>query len=169
MALLLTSSAFEEGGHIPVWYTRSAINASPPMGWAGVPEAAESLAILSTSRLRGGRVYYHWLACNIPPEVRCLNGKLPRKRELHKGIIQCRNSSGGYGYNGPSGADECRVRFMLFALDAMLPEGRADEPEESLRAMSDHILEEASLVAYTGIREHRMGNHPRGFDKEGSG
>ncbi len=46
MALSLTSSAFVEGGEIPVKYTCQGDDVSPPVAWQGVPNGTLSLVLI---------------------------------------------------------------------------------------------------------------------------
>jgi hypothetical protein len=165
--MLLTSSAFEDGEHIPIWYTRAETDCSPPLGWADVPRAAESLAVVCTSRESKGRVFYHWVVYNVPPEVRGLDGKQPKEPRIHKGICQSRNSADGWGWRGPDTERARTLRFRLFALDTMLEERDCGDPKKCVRSMDGHLLEEASLVGHVGYHERRVG--PRSVDDPQSG
>jgi hypothetical protein len=42
----LTSSAFADGGEIPVRYTCDGDNVSPPLAWSNLPEGTRSLALV---------------------------------------------------------------------------------------------------------------------------
>ena len=46
MALSITSTAWPAGGEIPAKYTCEGRNVSPPLVFAGVPQAAESLVLI---------------------------------------------------------------------------------------------------------------------------
>lgn len=159
MGLVLTSSAFADGGHIPVWYTCTETDASPPMGWAEIPGGTESLAIVCTSRSKRVDIFYHWLVYNIPPDVHGLDGKQPREKRLHKGICQGRNSDGDIGWRGPACEEERMLRFRLFALDTMLSKNDCRKPSGCLKAMDGHLLDEAALAGYTGYQEHHGKDH----------
>jgi phosphatidylethanolamine-binding protein (PEBP) family uncharacterized protein len=86
--------------------------------------------------------------------VHGLDGKQPTDKRLHKGICQGRNSDGEIGWRGPACDEERRLRFRLFALDAMLAEKDCRKPASCLRAMDGHVLDEAALIGYTGYLEH---------------
>lgn len=156
MSLLLTSSAFENGDPVPVWYTRQETDCSPPLGWAGVPDSAESLAVVCTSREGKGEVFYHWVVYNIPPDVRGLDGKQPKEPALHKGIRQSRNSAGGWGWQGPDTRRRRILRFRIFALDKVLDEDECGDPERCVRSMDGHLLSETTLVGHVGYRGETM-------------
>ena len=160
MNLLLTSSAFQDGNSVPVWYTRAEIDCSPPVGWAGVPDAAESLALICSSRGGKGNVFYHWVVYNIPPDVHGLDGKQAKDPSLHKGICQSRNSAGGWGWEGPDINRRKILRFRLLALDAVLDEDGCGDPGRCVRSMEGHLLAEAALVGRVGNREERAGKRP---------
>jgi phosphatidylethanolamine-binding protein (PEBP) family uncharacterized protein len=42
----MRSSAFEAGGEIPPRHTCDGEDVSPPLGWDGVPEGTQSLALI---------------------------------------------------------------------------------------------------------------------------
>src|ERR1041385_8202734 len=47
MTIKLTSSAFQEGGLIPVQYTCEGQNVSPPLAWDTVPAETKTLALIA--------------------------------------------------------------------------------------------------------------------------
>ena len=46
MSMFIRSAVFEEGGAIPGIYTCDGEDISPPLEWAGIPEAARSLVLI---------------------------------------------------------------------------------------------------------------------------
>ena len=46
MAMTLSSSAFQQNGHIPSKYTCEGEDVSPPLAWEGVPDGAKSLVLI---------------------------------------------------------------------------------------------------------------------------
>ena len=47
MAIVVTSSAFKEGGMIPAKYTCDGQNISPPLKWQQAPQGTKSFALIS--------------------------------------------------------------------------------------------------------------------------
>jgi phosphatidylethanolamine-binding protein (PEBP) family uncharacterized protein len=64
-------------------------------------------------------------------------------------VVQGTNSQGNVGYDGPLGAEGRRYRyaFRLYALDARLDLAPKADAPALLKAMADHVLEEATLEA----------------------
>ncbi|MCI0597372.1 MAG: YbhB/YbcL family Raf kinase inhibitor-like protein, partial [candidate division Zixibacteria bacterium] len=65
-AFKVTSSAFQEGGRIPVPYTCNGLNISPPLAWAGAPAGTESFAIICDDLDANYKTFSHWVIFNIP-------------------------------------------------------------------------------------------------------
>jgi Raf kinase inhibitor-like YbhB/YbcL family protein len=141
-----TSSAFTHEGKIPSKCTCDGENVNPPLGISGIPENAESLALIMEDpdvprNLREDGMWDHWVVFNMPPDLTDIQeGAEPPGAA---GI----GTNGETGYMGPCPPDrEHRYFFKLFALDTML-----DLPEKSTKAdveaaVEDHILDEAVLM-----------------------
>ncbi|NTV46393.1 MAG: YbhB/YbcL family Raf kinase inhibitor-like protein [Chlorobiales bacterium] len=77
MVLILTSSAFQNGGEIPATYTCEGSNISPPLVWSGVPEGAKSLVLIvddpdAPDPDAPKMTWVHWVLYNIPVSVKSL-------------------------------------------------------------------------------------------------
>jgi Raf kinase inhibitor-like YbhB/YbcL family protein len=79
--MVLTSSAFKDGGAIPVKMAGNAAgnancvggNVSPPLSWTGIPANTKTLAILVTDAEGGrGMGVDHWVSYGIPVSVTSL-------------------------------------------------------------------------------------------------
>ncbi|MGE5298152.1 MAG: YbhB/YbcL family Raf kinase inhibitor-like protein [Acidobacteriaceae bacterium] len=144
--MVITSLAFENQGKIPVEYTCNGENVSPPLLISGVPEEAQSLALILEDpdvpkSFKPDGLFVHWLAWDIPPDIT----ELPEGIEP-PGVIG-QNGAGKAGYTGPCPPDrEHRYFFKLFALDTLLTDARIANREDLLKAMEGHILAEAELV-----------------------
>jgi Raf kinase inhibitor-like YbhB/YbcL family protein len=110
--LVLTSSAFEDGGTVPQRYTCTGRNESPPLQWSGVPDDAGSLALVVTDPDAPGGTYVHWVVFNLDKTTRSLSpGALPA------GTRQARNSAGHARYDGPCPPNGTHhYRFTVYAL-----------------------------------------------------
>jgi len=79
----LTSPAFADGDPIPERYGYTADDVNPPLSIAGVPEEAESLALIvddPDAMEPAGKVWDHWLVWNVPADTTPLalrRGQLP--------------------------------------------------------------------------------------------
>ncbi|MCI0499527.1 MAG: YbhB/YbcL family Raf kinase inhibitor-like protein [Planctomycetales bacterium] len=147
MNLDVTSAAFENGGLIPPKYTADGQDISPPLGWSGVPEGTQSLALICDDPDAPVGTWVHWLMWNIPPEVTGLNENIPPNAALENGIRQGTTDFNQIGYGGPAPPSGThRYFFKIYALDSMLnlPPGATKPGLE--KAMSGHILAKGELM-----------------------
>jgi hypothetical protein len=144
MTLELTSPAFDDGAAIPRQYGYTEENVNPPLAISGVPDDAESLALLvddPDAVEPAGKVWDHWTVFDVPPDL----------TEIPEGwsatdATEGRNDYGGVGYGGPNPPDrEHTYRFRLFALDTTLSLGSDATKDDVEDAMSGHVLAEAQL------------------------
>jgi len=161
--LLMTSTAWEDGGVIPDKFTQAAgpTAPSPALSWSQVPPGTQSFVLIMNdpepaipAKSSKGDVT-HWLAWNIPgtstglPEG-VMAGDLP------DGTKQ--QSLRGNGYMGPGAppGPYHHYTFTLYAVDTKIdvaPSQNAfDTRTALLSAMDGHVLSKAVLVA----RFHRQ-------------
>jgi Raf kinase inhibitor-like YbhB/YbcL family protein len=156
--LVLSSSAFEDGGVIPDKYTQKAPQPSPsiPFNWTGTPAGTQSfvlilhdLDVVTNKTLTDS---LHWLAWNIPATATSLPEGVPNVAQLPDGTVQIthRNTIGfvGPGWPGPS---YHHYTAELFALDTKLSLGTTATRDEVMAAANGHILGRAALAG----RVHR--------------
>ena len=157
--LLMTTTAWEDGGVIPDKYTQAAgaTAPSPALSWSQVPPGTQSFVLIMNdpepaipAKSSKGDVT-HWLAWNIPgtstglPEG-VMAGDLP------DGTKQ--QSLRGNGYMGPGAppGPYHHYTFELYALDIKLdvpqgtPQQAADTRNAVVNAMDGHVLGKAVLV-----------------------
>lgn len=67
----LTSSAFADGGTLPIQYSGDGIGISPPLAWTGVPEGTVELALMMTTQALDGEKW-NWVLYGIPASVTSL-------------------------------------------------------------------------------------------------
>jgi Raf kinase inhibitor-like YbhB/YbcL family protein len=125
----LTSTAFEEGGTIPVLYTCDGADVSPPLAWERVPSGTPSLAILVEDPDADGGTFVHWSAYRFAPsrDNRLDEGQAPVRSR------QGKNSFGKEFYRGPcpsEGDDPHRYVFAIYALRAQPKLEQGAEPEQ---------------------------------------
>ena len=144
-SLELTSPAFVDGGPIPREYGYTEANRSPPLEVDGVPEAAESLALVvddPDTVEPAGKVWDHWVVWNIDPE----STTIPEDWDAAS-AVEGQNDYGEHGYGGPSPPDrEHTYRFRCYALDTVLDLEAGSTRADLQREIDGHVLNEAQLT-----------------------
>ncbi|WP_049888131.1 MULTISPECIES: YbhB/YbcL family Raf kinase inhibitor-like protein [unclassified Natrinema] len=140
----LESQAFDDGDRIPEEYGYTETNVNPPLEIRGVPDDAETLALIvddPDAIEPAGTVWDHWIVWNVPPET----GTIPEDWDAAD-AIEGTNDFGERGYGGPNPPDrEHTYRFRLFALETSLdlePDAAAADLESTIE---EHVLEQARL------------------------
>jgi Raf kinase inhibitor-like YbhB/YbcL family protein len=142
-AFTLTSTAFVDGGAIPVRLTCDGASTSPALEWSGAPAATGALALTVLDPDANG--FVHWLIYDIPGAAA---GSLPEGITTSSPIPQGLNGAGKAGYTGPcppSGVH--RYVFTLYALDGPLGLQAHPHRAEVETAMQGHILAKVVLTA----------------------
>jgi Raf kinase inhibitor-like YbhB/YbcL family protein len=134
------TSAFQDGGNIPVKYTCDGDNVSPPLTIDDVPPETKSLALIVEDPDAPRGTFTHWVVWGMDPGTHELReDKIPPKAS------QIENDFGGADYGGPcppSGTH--RYFFRLYALDTIgMPPSDAGHFHQ---AIADHVLEESSVM-----------------------
>ena len=139
----LTSSFFSGGGKIPRVCGYKNGNKEPTLAVSGLPNEAESLAlIMDDPDAMGavGKVWVHWVVWNF---TWFADGKPHWDRPTKQGMTDF----GEVGYGGPAPPDKRHTYvFKLYALDCKL-----DLPDKSTKAdvekaMEGHIVDLATLT-----------------------
>jgi Raf kinase inhibitor-like YbhB/YbcL family protein len=147
--LTVTSTAFSEGGSIPLKYSGYGENLSPPLKIAGISPAVKSLAIIMDDPDAPSGTFTHWLIWNIPTANADIPENVAKTDSVAalSGAAQGRNDTGANGYFGPrppSGTH--RYLFKVYGLDAMLPSLQPGASRSALEnAMAGHILQTGVL------------------------
>ena len=151
MSLILTSSAFSDGGEIPTRFTCEGEDVSPDLSWSDIPANAGSLVLIvddpdAPDPNAPRMVWDHWLLYNLPPGSTGLPEAVT-PQALPAGTLEGVNSWGRTGYGGPCPPiGRHRYFHILYALDTVLPDlGRPDK-NRLLSVMQDHILVHTELV-----------------------
>ena len=151
MGFVLSSTAFEAGGTIPVDYTCDGRDVSPPLVWGTAPEGTVSLALVCDDPDAPAGTWVHWVVYNIPPSRKGLDEAIPAVERLADGTLQGRNDFGRLGYGGPCPPGGThRYFFRLYALDVRLDLPPGARRGELMRAMRGHVLAEAELMGRYG-------------------
>jgi Raf kinase inhibitor-like YbhB/YbcL family protein len=157
--LIMTTTAFEDGGVIPNKYTQADPNAvSPALSWSQVPMGTQSFVLLMHDPEpvlnRSAKMdITHWLIWNIPGTSTGLAEGVAQG-ELPDGSRQV--SLRGNGYMGPGAGPGPyhHYTFELYALDIPtinVPQGTPQMAADTRRAVFDamdgHVVGKAVLVA----------------------
>ena len=149
--MLLTSSAFQNGGAIPSVYTCEGKNISPPLSWSGLPDGTQSLLLIvddpdAPDPAAPKRTFVHWLLYDIPPKASGLPEAVTSEA-LPAGTREGRNDFGRGGYGGPCPPiGRHRYFFKLYALNSELPDLQLPNKAGLESAMQGHVLEQAQLI-----------------------
>ncbi len=150
MAMILSSPAFKQDGHIPSKYTCEGEEVSPPLAWEGVPNGTKSLMLIvddpdAPDPKAPKMVWVHWIVYNIPPSAKGLPENT-REARLPHGASLGLNDFKKREYGGPCPPiGRHRYFHKLYALDITLDLGRATKSQTE-RAMQGHVLASAELV-----------------------
>jgi Raf kinase inhibitor-like YbhB/YbcL family protein len=153
--LLMTTTAFEDGGVIPAKYVGQ-MGVSPELKWSQVPMGTQSFVLLMHDPepvlQRGLMDVTHWLVWNIPATSTGLPEGMMAAAELPDGTRQVSLRSNGYMGPGAPPGPYHHYTFELYALDIKLdvpqstPQQAADTRKAVFAAMDGHILGKAVLV-----------------------
>lgn len=149
-AMQLTSSAFTEGGTIPVRFTCDGEDRPPPLRWTDPPPGTQGFALIVDDPDAPRGTWHHWALFNIPGAAReAVDGKLAPAATAPD---EARNDFGDVGYGGPCpprSDPPHRYRFRLFALNVaqlrLRSDPRAADVEQAIRP---HVRGEAQLTGH---------------------
>jgi len=143
--LQIISGGFSDGGTIPVQFTCSGVNQSPPLSWSDVPAGTKALALILEDPDAPSGTFVHWVVYDIRPTS---NGFQGGSVEGSEG----RNSMGKTAYMGPCPppGPPHHYHFRLFALDTDLNLGEPATAQQLRDAMKGHVKESADLVGTFG-------------------
>jgi Raf kinase inhibitor-like YbhB/YbcL family protein len=159
--LTLTTSAWPDGGQIPVRFTQAGDQTSPELTWANVPAGTQSFVLNmldpDVALQRGTETQAHWVVWNIPASATSLPEGMKPGPELPNGAQQI--SASGRQYRGPGAAATGPMHHYtieLYALDTKLdvPASTAAQPSAAaletraaiMKAMQGHVLGKAVYV-----------------------
>ena len=151
MSLILSSTAFKNGGEIPSKYTCEGEDISPPLTWTGVPEATRSLVLIvddpdAPDPKEPKMTWVHWVLYNLPSNISTLPEDV-LSTKLPPGAAEGLNDWKRAGYGGPCPPiGRHRYFHKLYALDKVLK--GLDKPAKAnvLSAMEGHIIAQTLLV-----------------------
>jgi Raf kinase inhibitor-like YbhB/YbcL family protein len=157
--LLMTSTAWEDGGVIPDKFTQKGgqMGPSPELKWSQVPMGTQSFVLLlhdpEPVLAKGSKMdITHWLVWNIPGTSTGLPEGFPQG-EQPDGTRQVSLRGNGFMGPGAPAGPYHHYTFELYALDTKLdvpmgtPQQAADTRTAVVNAMDGHVLGKAVLVA----------------------
>ena len=142
--MILTSSAFENGGTIPQKYGYKNKNLSIPLKISETPEGTKSLVLIMDdpdAMSVVGKVWVHWVLWNISPKTKeIIENSIPENS------IEGKTDFDEIGYGGPAPPDkEHTYIFKLYALDIFLDLKQGSTKNEVEESMKEHIITEVKL------------------------
>jgi Raf kinase inhibitor-like YbhB/YbcL family protein len=153
--LLMTTTAFEDGGIIPAKYVGQ-MGVSPELKWSQVPMGTQSFVLLfhdpEPALNKGLMDVTHWLVWNIPATSTGLAEGVAPGAELPDGTRQVSLRSNGYMGPGAPPGPYHHYTFELYALDTKVtvpqatPQQAAATRTAVMQAMDGHILGKAIIV-----------------------
>ncbi len=151
MSFSISSASFKDGASIPSKYTCQAEDVSPALAWSGVPDGAQSLALIvddpdAPDPAAPKMIWVHWVLYNLPANSSGL-AEAVAVEALPQGTLQGKNDWKNTGYGGPCPPiGEHRYFFKLYALDSVLPDLDQPSKDALLEAMEGHVLAAAQLM-----------------------
>lgn len=147
----VTSKAFDDGDRIPDRYTCNGDDVCPALSLSGVPDDAETLALILDDPDAPGQTFTHWLIWNVPADRDGFPENVPKRANVEPlgGAVQGQNDFGRTGYGGPcppKGDDDHRYRFTLFALSERLDLDPGASRDQLETALEGSVLDTGRLV-----------------------
>jgi Raf kinase inhibitor-like YbhB/YbcL family protein len=152
--LTLTTTAFEDGGVIPLKYTSAdPKGVSPELKWTNVPAGTVTFTLIfhdpdvSLQKKLGDVLHGMWF--NIPGTSTGFAEGLAAGPSLPDGTVQAKNLRGQNAYMGPGAGAAGPMHhytFELYALDTKLDLTADATRDDVLKAMDGHIVGKAVLV-----------------------
>jgi Raf kinase inhibitor-like YbhB/YbcL family protein len=148
--MTLVTTAWPDGGMIPLRYTQSGPEISPAIQWSGAPAGTASFVLIfhdadaPVNNSTDGML--HWLVWNIPATATNLPQNLPDGFELPNGTRQISVSGSRYrGPGAPAAGPIHHYVMELYALDTMLDikvaaQGNQD-PNPNAQAIRTSIMQ----------------------------
>ena len=157
MTFSLSSTAFKDGGAVPIKYTCDGADVSPPLAWIGAPAGTQAFALIADDPDAPAGTWVHWVLYNLPATVSELPENIAKVETLDLGSArQGRTDFRRPGYGGPCPppGPAHRYFFKLYALDAPLKLKAGAQKKDVEAAMEGHVLGTAQLMG-TYARQKR--------------
>jgi Raf kinase inhibitor-like YbhB/YbcL family protein len=121
-AMEISSTAFKDGGKIPIQYVMPGAggkNISIPLAWKNVPAGTKSFCLSIVDPHPVAQNWVHWLVINIPAQVTSIEEGASMKK-MPRGSVELKSSFGDVGYGGPQppkGTGDHPYVVTLYALN----------------------------------------------------
>jgi Raf kinase inhibitor-like YbhB/YbcL family protein len=155
-AMQISSSAFNDGGKIPLPYVMPGAggqNISVPLKWSNAPAGTRSFALAMVDPHPVARNWVHWLVVDLPQDATSLP-EGASGRSLPPNAVELQNSFGAVGYGGPQpprGSGDHPYVFTLYALSVSKVEiAKSAGLAAFQQALAGKILATATLTGYFG-------------------
>jgi len=154
--MTMTSSAWPDGGAIPINYTQAGEEISPPLAWTNAPLGVVSFVLIAhdVDAGSGGGTddLLHWMLWNIPPVSTSIPEHVPAVAQLPDGTRQIGATGPGYrGPGAPASGSRHHYVFELYALDTTVevpPVGASPAQTRAavMAAMAGHVRGKAAYI-----------------------
>jgi len=141
--MTVSSPAFPPEAAIPVRFTCSGAEVSPPLIWSKIPEGTAELALVVDDPDAPGGTYVHWVVAHLDPKQGGLaEGALPA------GATQLRNSAGEAAWAGPCPPEgpAHHYRFTVYALGKRVEVAADADPADAIAAIERDATARGRLV-----------------------
>jgi Raf kinase inhibitor-like YbhB/YbcL family protein len=148
--MTVTSTAWPDGGTIPLRYTQVGGETSPGVQWSGAPQGTVSYVLTfhdaDTVVANSTDGLLHWMVWNIPGTMTNLPPGQPDGFELENGIRQISVSGSRYrGPGAPAAGPLHHYILELYALDTTLdvkvPAQGPQDPNPNVQAIRTSIMQ----------------------------
>lgn len=152
----LKSSAFSDGGKIPVKYIMKAIggeNISPGFEWSSAPDGVKSFAFSIVDPHPVANNWVHWFAINIPANSTSI-AEGASGSNMPPGSLELNNTYGSTGYGGPQppeGSGDHPYDCTIYALSVEKLNLEANTTlSDFQKALEGNVLDKSSITGKFG-------------------
>lgn len=140
----VTSTAFTDGGSLPVTFTADGAGVAPPIAWSNIPDGARSVVlIVEDPDAPFPKPFAHWLVYSLPVTAGSIASSPAGGREGKNSMLKT-------GYTPaapPAGHGMHHYHFQVFALDVVLELGEGAGRSALLDAMRNRVIAWGEIVA----------------------
>jgi Raf kinase inhibitor-like YbhB/YbcL family protein len=154
--MTLSTTAWPDGGQIPLKHTQAGEEVSPALTWSGAPEGVTSYVLVmhdvDAAIGTGTDDILHWMLWNIPATASGVPERVPRGAQWPDGTRQISATGPNYrGPGAPAAGPPHHYVFELFAVDTTVdvPAVGASPPQTRAAvaaAMAGHVRGKAVYV-----------------------
>ncbi len=164
LALQVTSTSIKPTGALHKDYTCEGEDYTPHLGWTGVPDDAQSIAIVAQDLDADEGIFAHWVMWGIPADAEEIENNAGRTSALPAGAVEGTNDFELVGWKGPCppprflgygstvtdknrGTDRHHHNFNVYALDFAPSLDPGTRRNDLLRAIDGHIVAAGDVTA----------------------